>query len=178
MDSSLTHFGWACLESDGPGDAPRLVDVGLLCTEKDAENLAHPDAARRILEIGAGMRGLVERFSPVLASIESLALPFGTSKKTVSMLGRVRGVVDGVCFMRGLRLVEIEAKELKEFATGDKGADKPAMVAAMQQRHPRLRALLAGYSATKSNYEVGDIADACAVASWAWGAVAADWRAT
>lgn len=164
LDSSLTAFGWSVLEA-GPNGLS-YVAGGLLRTAKDHDaDSSAVDTTRRVHDIGLEVSDLIERFSPTVAGVEGLALPWGkTSMVTVSTLGRVRGMVDGVCLLRGLEVHEVDPRTLKKFLVGDPNAEKPEVIAYVSRLFPGLRTVLEGIKSKKLH---DNPADACGVAMWA-----------
>lgn len=169
LDSSLTAFGWAVLELERNRLHPlgysesRFVDAGLIETEKDdgAENKS-VDRTRRVQEIGLAVDQVLARYEPALAAVEGLALIPRMSPIVISSLARVRGVVEGLCLARRVRLIEVAPQTLKKFVTGDLHAPKEAVVEWARRAFYTSSALLDAVPASKRD----NLADAVACASW------------
>ena len=125
LDPSLTGFGYAVLSKDGPMK-PLLRDVGTWAPKIDKnERLVTHDRARRVAEIGGQLIALLQEHEPLeCVYIEGLALGMKTSHLAVQSVGRMRGLVEGICLARGLELVEIAPAMLKHIVTGRKNGTK------------------------------------------------------
>lgn len=143
LDTSLAHFGYAvATDFDGP---LRFVACGVLTTKPDAKAKSKTDDNRRRFEgLANALWSLVRRHGPARSiCVEATAMPFGrTTSTTLAALGRARGLVDALAANLGLSAHEFQAQTLKKAVTGDRFADKAAVVAGVVRLYPELGPLL------------------------------------
>lgn len=142
LDSSLAAFGWCVAELEHHEAPVRVVGAGCIRTEQDTgAEIKAADVQRRMHDIGLEVLGIVDRYAPALAAIESaIILPGGSAAITVSRLGRVFGLIDGLCLARGLPLSEVHPQTLKRFVTGSPKAEKSEVLRTMLANWPSLAA--------------------------------------
>lgn len=148
FDTSLAHFGYAvATDFDGP---LRFVACGVLATKPDAKAKSKTDDNRRRFEgLANALLSLLKRHGPPRTiCVEATAMPFGKTTSTVlSALGRARGLVDVIAATVGLSANEYQAQTLKKAVTGDRFADKAAVIAGVTALYPELAPLLAQLNA-------------------------------
>lgn len=100
------------------------------------------DLGERIGTIAAALHALLVEVRPVAVCCESSALPFGRVRgSVVSALGRVRGVLDGLCHVERVPILEDSAQALKVATAGKANASKAEVQAALEAAYPELRAM-------------------------------------
>jgi Holliday junction resolvasome RuvABC endonuclease subunit len=162
FDTSLAHFGYAvATDFDGP---LRFVAVGVLTTKptpKDKRESKTDDNRRRFEGLANALFSLVARHGPARAlCVEATAMPFGkTTSTTLAALGRARGLVDALAANLSLSAHEYQSQTLKKAVTGDRFADKSAVIAGVVRVYPELDALFAQLNA--ANREHAADAAAC-----------------
>ena len=130
IDPGLDRTGWAILERDGPFGAPRLLDSGLIHTDKalalEKRLAAIYDALMRVIELGA----------PESAAIEEVffSMRAGTQANTT----HARGVILLACEKSSLPISSYNPKEIKKTLSGNGSADK-AQIQKMVQLTLRLK---------------------------------------
>lgn len=165
LDPSLTEFGWAVFRDPDSPTQSALVDAGVWQTARDAKFKKQPgrktkvpgvtkDTNGRVRQLGELLDDLVQKYHPVILFTEGLALPFqrgpggklNSSVITISTLGRIRGVIDGISIARGTPVIDFAAQTLKRHFTGkagnDDGGGKEEVAKRMLQLYPSLRVLL------------------------------------
>jgi len=158
LDPSLSAFGYAVLYQH-VGGVPTCIDVGTWKTKIESTDGKFADRARRVRELGMQLVALLEEHDPVEAVyIEGLALGMKTSHGTVQTLGRVRGLVEGICLVRGLEIAEVAPATLKHVVTGRRNASKDEVARVVLGRYG------AGYKAGMINALDDNATDALAVA--------------
>lgn len=117
------------------GGQPFSPGIGVWKTKPDPGAGKLADRADRIRELGRNLIGLMDEWRPQTVYIESLALGMKTSHSTVQTLGRVRGLVEGVCLQRGVEVVEVRPDIVKQAVTGRRDASKEAVAAMVGQMY-------------------------------------------
>ena len=167
FDSSLTAFGYAVAEVEYFGARPRFLAAGVLTTKptpKTGPVKLRPtktaDHQRRFEWLATELRAVIAQHGkPSIVAVEAVALPFGkTGIVTVSALGRARGLVDGLAAEHGLSAREFHSKTLKKLMTGNPGADKPAVIAAVKGLYPELHELLGQLNAANVEHAADAVA--------------------
>lgn len=165
FDSSLSHFGYAIAARAPVG--LRFLTVGVLITKpaawkgpKSKAPTKTSDHRRRFEQLATALRSVVARHGkPSAIAVEAVAIPRGkTGLVTVSALGRARGLVDCIAAEHGLSAQEFFSQTLKRVVCGDRSAEKPAVIAAVQRLYPELVGLFAQLHPDN----VEHAADACA----------------
>lgn len=148
LDPSIAAFGWAAMRQF-QGGQPDVIDLGTWSTKKDQKAGALEDVARRVDAIAGQLLKLIDDHHPREAFVESLVL--GGPRKgmlATSVLGRVRGVVEGVCKARGIRLAEVRPDVLKLAVTGHRDASKEQVARVLSRFYPYPKVLDADTNAT------------------------------
>ena len=108
--------------------------------------------AERVLEIGQGVREVIEQYQPYVMAIEQV---FSTVQypKTALLMAHARGAILYAAAERNVRVVHYTARQIKRLLTGSGKAGKEQVQRAIQNEL-HLQAVL----------EPNDVADAAAVA--------------
>lgn len=114
IDPGSLHTGFGIIERNG--SAVKVADAGRLSCPRD---LALP---ARLAHLAARLEGLLVRWSPDLAALES---PFhGMNARSLIVLAQARGALLAVLAGRGLEIREYSPAEVKSAVTGNGRADK------------------------------------------------------
>jgi crossover junction endodeoxyribonuclease RuvC len=144
IDPGLNRTGYAVIERSPEG--PILREGGVI---RSTQKLS---LAERVLEIGEGIREVVEQYRPAVMAIEQV---FSTVQypKTALLMAHARGAILYAAAERKVRVVHYTARQIKRLLTGSGKAGKQQIQRAIQHEL-HLRAVL----------EPNDVADAAAVA--------------
>lgn len=157
LDPSLTHFGWSAFRDPDTSTQCALVDAGLWVTERDEKFRVKKgqkkptgitaDTNNRVRHLGELLDDLVRKHKPVIIFTEGLALPWEkTSAITLSTLGRMRGIIDGLSIAHHVPVVDYSAQRVKAHFTGstknEEGGGKAEVARRVLQLYPSLRILL------------------------------------
>ena len=144
VDPGLNRTGYAILERTNR--APVLREGGVI---QSTQGLS---LAERILELGRGLREVIEEFKPQVLAIEQV---FSTPQfpKTAILMAHARGALLYAAADAGLPVVDYTPTQIKRLLTGSGRASKEQIQHAIRQEL-RLDKLL----------EPNDVADAFAVA--------------
>jgi len=144
IDPGLNRTGYAVLERTTLG--PVLREGGVI-SSSPALSLAE-----RVLEIGTGLREVIEQYRPQAMAIEQI---FSTPKhpKTAILMAHARGAILFAAADAQLTIMHYSARQIKKLLTGSGTASKEQVQYAVQ-RELRLEKLL----------EPNDVADATGVA--------------
>lgn len=157
LDSSLTAFGFCVMRANeghpfGLGLTPQepiagapspwLLEVGVWKTKRDQNaKTKASDTLRRVDQLAGHLKSLVSAFHPSVVFVEGMIfLPRG-GIVVAAQLGRVRGMVDGVCAAMNVPLREFDPKRVKHAIAGGKGASKEQVAAIMRRQFHQLEAL-------------------------------------
>lgn len=152
LDSSLVAFGYCVMKDNAPRlsgfsspnvtPAPWLLEAGVWKTKRDQNaKTKAADTLRRIDILAGQLRDLVKRYEPKVVFVEGMIfLPRG-GIVVAAQLGRVRGMVDGVCGALGVPLREFDPKKVKHEVAGYKGASKEDVAAKMRRQFAQLEGL-------------------------------------
>lgn len=144
IDPGLNRTGYAVLER-GPRGAI-LREGGVI---RSTQSLS---LTERILEIGRGVREVIEQYQPQSLAIEQV-FSHAQFPKTAVLMAHARGTILFAAAEAGLEVVHYTPTQIKRLLTGSGRADKEQMQLAIQ-REFALSAVL----------EPHDVADAAAVA--------------
>ena len=114
IDPGSETLGWGVVE--GESLKYRLVDYG---TIKSSPREAF---SKRLLKIGDGVGGIIERFQPDVISVEEAF--YATNVKVAMKLGQVRGVVLYLGEKSGLEVAEYSPRLVKQTVVGYGNAEK------------------------------------------------------
>ena len=144
VDPGLNRTGYAILlRTDG---GPILQEGGVI---RSSTKLS---LAQRVLEIGQGMREVVEEFQPQMMAIEQI-YSFGRNPKTAILMAHARGAILMVAAERNIPIVHYTPTQIKRMLTGSGKASKEQIQFAIKNEF-HLEEIL----------EPNDVADASAVA--------------
>ena len=123
IDPGLHTCGYACVEADAGNE--RLIEAGVFRSD---EKLA---LEKRLNQIAADMRSLIERFRPEIIAVEQLYSHYA-HPKTAILMGHARGVILQKCAEAGLEVRSFNATRIKKSITGNGRASKEQMQRTIQ----------------------------------------------
>jgi crossover junction endodeoxyribonuclease RuvC len=144
IDPGLNRTGYALLVRGGR--QPTLREGGVIRTA------ARDSLAKRVHEIGCGIREVLEEFHPQMMAIEQV-FSFGRNPKTALLMAHVRGAILFAAGELEIPVVHFTPTQVKRLLTGSGRASKEQIQHAIKSEL-RLSAIL----------EPHDVADAAAVA--------------
>lgn len=144
VDPGLRRTGYALLERSASG--PSLREAGVI-RSKSGTSLG-----ARVLEIGTGLREVIQEFRPEAMAIEQV-FSLGRNPKSALLMAHARGAILMVTAELGIPIIHFTPTQVKRLLTGSGRASKEQMQHAVT-RELRLERLL----------EPNDVADASAVA--------------
>jgi crossover junction endodeoxyribonuclease RuvC len=144
VDPGLRRTGYALLERSESG--PSLREAGVI-RSKSGTSLA-----ARVLEIGTGLREVIQEFKPEAMAIEQV-FSLGRNPKSALLMAHARGAILMVAAEAGIPVIHFTPTQVKRLLTGSGKASKEQMQHAVT-RELRLERLL----------EPNDVADASAIA--------------
>lgn len=144
IDPGLNRTGYSVLQRTERG--PRLIEGGVI------RSTVSKPLAERVLEIGQGLREVLEEFRPQAVAIEQV---FSLTKnpKSALLMAHARGALLFAMADAGLDVVHYSPKQVKKLLTGSGTADKSQIQQAVQRELGLSRIL-----------EPNDVADATAIA--------------
>ena len=144
IDPGLCRTGYAVLERGPRG--PVLREAGVI---RSTQKLS---LSERVLEIGQGVREVLEQYQPAVMAIEQV---FSTVKypKTALLMAHARGAILFAAAERNAQVVHYTPRQIKRLLTGSGKASKDQVQHAIRNEL-HLQDLL----------EPNDVADAAAVA--------------
>ncbi len=144
VDPGLNRTGYALLERRPQG--PLLREGGIVRSSRT------DSLAKRVLEIGRGIREIIEEYKPQLMAVEQV-FSFGTNPKTALLMAHVRGAILMVAAEQDIPVIHYTPTHVKKLLTGNGRASKEQIQFAIQNEL-ELEEIL----------EPNDVADASAVA--------------
>lgn len=147
LDPSISAFGYAVMRQE-LGGQPFVLDIGTWKTRIDDRAGKLEDRARRVRELGAKLKALLYDRQPSAVYVESLALGMKTGRGTVQTLGRIRGLVEGLCIGFSFELSEVRPEVLKEVVAGQKSASKEQVARVVMRLYPEPKVFEADTNAT------------------------------
>src|SRR5579872_1255298 len=144
IDPGLNRTGYAVFERGGRG--PVLLEGGVICSTRKLS------LSERVLEIGGGVRELLEQYQPAAMAIEQV-FSTGQYPKTALLMAHARGAILYAAAECRVRVVHYTARQIKRLLTGSGKAGKDQVQRAIRQELQLDRLL-----------EPNDVADAAAVA--------------
>lgn len=133
LDPAIGAFGFAIMHRE-LGGQPFVAEMGTWRTRPDPKAGKLEDRARRVKQLIGQLVDLFDRWSPHEAYIESAANVHGQqSYHSIAAAGRMRGVVEGLCFVRGIELAEIRPDIVKQAVTGRRDAGKDQVASMVGQ---------------------------------------------
>jgi crossover junction endodeoxyribonuclease RuvC len=142
IDPGLRCTGWGLIESDGN----RLIYVACGSVETDER----AELCERLVSIHAGLRKVIEEFSPDEAAVEHTFV--NTNASATLKLGQARGVAMLVPAQAGLSVAEYAPNLVKKSIVGSGHGDKAQI------------RMMIGVLLPKASPQSEDAADALAIA--------------
>lgn len=115
LDPGLATTGFAILDAPHPRKL-HLVTCGCILTHKDTP------FSRRLVEIQDDLVGLIEKYRPEVAAVETLL--FNKNVRTAIAVGQTRGVLLVTLERLGVALVEYNPTSIKKAVVGYGKGDK------------------------------------------------------
>ena len=146
IDPGLHITGYACVQVDGAGHEPRLMEAGVLRLRSAAS------VAFRLRQLHDDLESVVEELDPTRMVVERIFVHARYAQAAIVM-GHARGVVLLIGERRGLALDEIPPAAVKKAITGRGRATKQQMQLAVM-----------GQCGLATMPKPPDVADAIAIA--------------
>lgn len=144
IDPGLNRTGYALLRRTS--SRPMLLEGGIISSRRETP------LAERILEIGSGIRELIEEFQPDAVAIEQV-FSMARNPKSALLMAHARGAILYAVSSMQRPLVHYTPRQIKKLLTGAGTASKEQVQEAIR-RELGLSEIL----------EPNDVADACAIA--------------
>lgn len=144
IDPGLQRTGYALIQRTIAG--PSLLEGGVLRSDSTGT------LAERVLEIGQGVRELIEEFRPEAMAVEQV-FSHVQNPKTALLMAHARGAILFAAASATIPIVNYSPRQVKKLLTGSGRASKEQIQHAVRNEL-RLTDLL----------EPNDVADACAIA--------------
>ncbi len=144
IDPGLNRTGYAVIER--VGTRPRLREGGVLRSSRS------DPLAKRLIELGTGIRELLTEFAPRTLAVEQV-FSHASYPKTAILMAHARGTFLYQAALAGIAVVHYTPTQIKRLLTGSGKASKEQIQLAIQ-RELNLPEVL----------EPNDVADAAAVA--------------
>ena len=122
VDPGLSRCGYCCL--DGTARSARPVALGVITTPPG------DPVPRRLAELLAEMRGLLDECRPAVVAIERVL--FQSNVQTAMSVGQASGVVMAEAASRGIAVVEYSPNQVKEAVAGHGAAGKEQVTRMVQ----------------------------------------------
>lgn len=124
FDPALSAFGFAVMNQE-VGGQPTVLEMGTWRTRADDRAGKLEDRSRRFGELVVAIEKLLGTYTPNEAYIESPAMvPGKTSYHAIAAAARSRGIVEALCYVRGVELAEVRPDIVKQAVTGRRDASK------------------------------------------------------
>ena len=146
IDPGLQRTGYGVVDVAGGVGAPRLVEAGVIRTERS------DGLARRLAEISTGLDAVLREFQPDAVAVEQLYSHYA-HPRTAILMGHARGIVFLAAAQAHVPVVSYGATRVKKALTGSGHASK----------HQVQRAIASAFG-LKADPEPANVADALAVA--------------
>lgn len=144
IDPGLIRTGYAVLRRTSQG--PQLLEGGFVSSTSSLS------LAERVLEIGRGIREILQEFRPESVAIEQIfSMP--RNPKSALLMAHARGAILLALAEAGLPILHYSPRQMKKLLTGSGTASKLQVQQAVQRELRLLKPL-----------EPFDVADACAIA--------------
>lgn len=144
IDPGLNRTGYAVVERGPRG--PVLREGGVIRSTQGSS------LTERVLEIGRGVREVIEQYRPATLAIEQV-FSHAQFPKTAVLMAHARGAILFAAAEMELEVVHYTPTQIKRLLTGSGRADKEQIQLAIQREF-----------ALKQVLEPNDVADAAAVA--------------
>ena len=146
IDPGLERTGYGVVELAGGVGAPRLVEAGIIRTNR------RDPSPQRLVEIHAGLADVIAEFRPEAVAIEELYAHYA-HPRTAILMGHARGVAILAAAQAGVPVTSYGATHIKKALTGSGHAAKEQVQRAIQS-----------HFGLKKPPQPPDVADALAVA--------------
>ena len=144
VDPGLNRTGYALLERTATG--PLLREGGIVSSSR------RDSLAQRVLEIGRGIREMLEEYRPQLMAVEQV-FSFGKNPKTALLMAHARGAILLVAAEMQIPVLHYTPTHIKKLLTGNGRASKEQIQHAIKNE-----------LGMENILEPNDVADASAVA--------------
>lgn len=144
VDPGLNRTGYALLERTLKG--PLLREGGIVSSSRS------DSLAQRVLEIGRGIREMLEEYRPQLMAVEQV-FSFGKNPKTALLMAHARGAILLVAAEMQIPVLHYTPTHIKKLLTGNGRASKEQIQHAIKNE-----------LGMENILEPNDVADASAVA--------------
>ena len=144
VDPGLNRTGYALIERTPGG--PVLREGGIVRSARS------DSLAQRVLEIGRGVREMIEEYQPQLMAVEQV-FSFGPNPKTALLMAHARGAILLVAAEQQIPVLHYTPTHIKKLLTGNGRASKEQIQYAIKSELNLAEIL-----------EPNDVADASAVA--------------
>lgn len=144
VDPGLNRTGYALIERTAKG--PLLREGGIVKSSRS------DSLAQRVLEIGRGIREMIEEYQPQLMAIEQV-FSYGRNPKTALLMAHARGAILLVAAEQEIPVLHYTPTHIKKLLTGNGRASKEQIQHAIRNEFGMENIL-----------EPNDVADASAVA--------------
>ena len=144
VDPGLNRTGYALIERTAKG--PLLREGGIVSSSRS------DSLAQRVLEIGRGIREMLEEYQPQLMAIEQV-FSYGKNPKTALLMAHARGAILLVAAEMQIPVLHYTPTHIKKLLTGNGRASKEQIQHAIKNELGMAEIL-----------EPNDVADASAVA--------------
>lgn len=155
LDPGFASFGWAVQRVDALTGAERLEGLGVIRTKKaTGKVLVRDDDHARAAEMARGLIEVTRRWRPHVICAEALSHvnPSGPARmpvSTMTKMGRVWGLVDMLCEVYEVGLLQASPQTIKKATAGKASATKGEVLDALDARFGgRVRELLRSIKAT------------------------------
>ncbi len=123
VDPGLRRTGYAVIERTSRG--PVLREAGVIRSDADLP------LSQRVLEIGSGIRDVIEDYAPQVMAIEQV-FSLGRNPKSALLMAHARGAILMVAAERSVSVVHFPPTHVKKLLTGSGKASKEQMQFAIQ----------------------------------------------
>ncbi|MCA9072122.1 MAG: crossover junction endodeoxyribonuclease RuvC [Planctomycetaceae bacterium] len=144
VDPGLNRTGYALVERTVRG--PLLREGGIVKSSRS------DSLAQRVLEIGRGIREMIEEYQPQLMAVEQV-FSYGRNPKTALLMAHARGAILLVAAEQKIPVLHYTPTHIKKLLTGNGRASKEQIQHAIKNEFGMEHIL-----------EPNDVADATAVA--------------
>ena len=123
VDPGLRRTGYAVIERSQSG--PILREAGVI------RSTAELPLSQRVLEIGQGIRDVIDDFAPQVMSIEQV-FSLGRNPKSALLMAHARGAILMAAAEQSVKVVHFPPTHVKKLLTGSGRASKEQMQFAIQ----------------------------------------------
>ena len=144
LDPGVASFGWGVVDVANVtvplGDELGVLELGVIRTKKGkGKILVRDDDHRRMGEISRALLDVTRRYRPDVICAEAFSMGGGGAAhrvqiSTVAKMGRVWGLVDMLCELYGVALLQTRPQDIKKRLTGRQSATKLDVQEALDER--------------------------------------------